>query len=83
MVSFNINSETIFWLDCKTNVVNKSINIMLKSILNVQVNMMIKILILKSKYVVRKKYVHVRARRRTITDIEFIGMGGLVNLSSK
>ena len=45
--------------------------------------MIVKILILKSKYVVRKNYVHVRARRPTINHIRLICMDGLVNLSNK
>ena len=62
---------------------NKNINIMLKSILNVQINMIIKILILKNKYIVRKKYVHVRAKRRTINHIGLTVINCLVNLSNK
>ena len=49
---------------------------MLKSILNVLVNIIIKILILKKK-------IHVRAKRRTINHIGLIGMDGLVDLSNK
>ena len=56
---------------------------MLKSIQNVQIKMIIKILILKYKYIVRKKYVHVRARRRAINHIGLIGINILVNLSNK
>ena len=62
---------------------DKNINIMLKSVLNVQINIIIKILILKNKYIVRKKNIHVRARRRTINHIGLTDMDKLVNLSSK
>ena len=51
--------------------------------MSVQVDMITKILILKSKYVARRRYVHVRARRRANNHIGSIGIGGLVNLSSK
>ena len=56
---------------------------MLGSILSVQVDMINKILTLKSKYVARRRYVHVRARRRATSHIGLVGMHGLVNLSSK
>ena len=56
---------------------------MLGSILSVQVHMIIKILLMKSKYVARKRYVHVRAKRRTINHIGLIGINGLINLSNK
>ena len=45
--------------------------------------MIIKIVILKNKYVVRKKYVHGRARRRAISNIELTDIDGLINLSNK
>ena len=56
---------------------------MLRSILNVQINMIIKILILKNNFIVRKKYVHVRVRRRTINHIGLTGMDDLINLFNK
>ena len=51
--------------------------------LNVQIDMVIKILILKNKYVARKKYVHVRARLRTINHFGLINVNGSINLFSK
>ena len=42
-----------------------------------------KILILKNKYIVRRKYVHMRTRRRTINHIGLTDMDSLINLFNK